>query len=284
MAEAVQTIPRVFLGEALRQLRDSSKKTLDDAARAAGKDRARLIKVLDGKATLTAAELDALVAFLEATPAQREEIVALGVEARKKPAGSLYMDLVEGSHRRVAWLEAMAHDIWQYEKGIYPHLLQSPTYVRELMIGYRGIWWEGSEEELENRVTYRLERQRQVFEADHPKQVEIMFTADTLDAMVGGSEVMREQRGYVLDLMDQYPNLTVRIVPVETKGNPAQSGPLTMLRFGEALQPVGFLPTVYGPSAYYDRVTDTERIMRAFNKIRELAWSPEKTREHLEKG
>ena len=59
MAEAVQTIPRVFLGEALKQLRADSGKTLDDAAKAAGKDRARLIKVLEGKATLTADELDA---------------------------------------------------------------------------------------------------------------------------------------------------------------------------------------------------------------------------------
>ncbi|OLT11066.1 hypothetical protein BJF78_27805 [Pseudonocardia sp. CNS-139] len=84
--------------------------------------------------------------------------------------------------------------------------------------------------------------------------------------------------------MDRYPHLTVRIVPVEAKGNPAQHGGLTMFRFGEALQPVGFLPTVYGPSAYFDRVTDTERIMRAFNKLRELAWSPEETRSHLEKG
>ncbi|OLT11067.1 hypothetical protein BJF78_27810 [Pseudonocardia sp. CNS-139] len=183
----------MFLGEALRQLRDSSRKTLDDAARAAGKDRARLIKVLDGKATLTAAELEALATFLEATPAQRDEIMALGVEARKKPTGSLYTDLVEGSHRRVAWLEAMAKDIWEYEKGIYPHLVQSPTYVRAVLLASRGIWWEGSDEELENRVTYRLERQRQVFEAERPKQVEILFTSDTLDAVVDGPDVMREQ-------------------------------------------------------------------------------------------
>ena len=43
-----------------------------------------------------------------------------------------------------------------------------------------------------------------------------------------------------------------------------------------------FLPAVYGPSVYYDKVADTERIMRAFNKLRELAWSPEETRRRLE--
>ncbi|MGQ0838150.1 helix-turn-helix domain-containing protein [Actinokineospora sp.] len=282
MGEAVQTIPRVFLGEALRQLRADSKKTLDEAAKAAGKDRARLIKVLDGKATLTADELEALATFLEASPARRLEIMALGVEARRKPTGNPYMDLGQGSYRRVAWLEAMAKDIWAYEKGIYPHPIQSPAYIRALMVASRGIWWEGSSDELENRVTFRVERQRLIFEAEKPKQVEVLFTNDALDGIVGDQDVMRDQKKYVLDAMNNYPHLTVRIVPVEAKDNPAQHGGLAMHRFGEVLRPVGFLPVVYGPSTYYDTVMDTERILRAFNKLRELAWSPEDTRSHLE--
>ena len=283
MAEAVQTIPRVFLGEALRQLRADSKKTLDDAAKAAGKDRARLIKVLDGKATLSGDELDALVDFLGAPATRRTEILALGVEARKKPTGSPYMDLVEGSFRRIAWLESMAKDIWTYEKGIYPYLIQSPEYVEALMCTGEGIWWEQSEGDARaNRVAFRLERQRLVFEAPEPKQVEVMFTDDTVVAQVGGPEVMRKQREHVLSVIDRYHNVVVRVVPAAAGDNPAQQGGLSMLRFGDLLRPVGLLPVVYGPSTYFDKVADTERIMRAFNKLRELALSPEQTRRFLQ--
>ncbi|HEU0087329.1 MAG TPA: helix-turn-helix transcriptional regulator [Pseudonocardiaceae bacterium] len=282
MAEAVQTIPRVFLGEALKQLRADSKKTLDGAAQAAGKDRARLIKVLDGKATLLAEELEALVDYLEASPTRRKEILALGVEARKRPTDSPYTDLVEGSYRRVAWLEAMAKDIWIYEKGIYPYLIQSPEYIDTLMGASEGIWWDESGDERSNRVAFRLERQRLVFEAEKKKHVEIMFTDDALAAEVGNAEVMRKQRQHVLRVIDEYANLTVRIVPVTTRDNPAQHGGLSMLRFGEVLRPVGFLPVVYGPSTYFDKTTDTERLLRAFNKLRELALSPEETRRYLE--
>jgi hypothetical protein len=282
VAEAVQTIPRVFLGEALKQLRADSKKTLDGAATAAGKDRARLIKVLDGKATLTAEELESLVDYLEALPTRRSEILALGVEARKRPTDSPYTDLVEGSYRRVAWLEAMARDIWIYEKGIYPYLIQAPEYIDALMGASEGIWWDGSDDERSNRVAFRIERQRLVFDAVEKKQVEIMFTEDAIIAEVGSAEVMRRQRDHVLNVIDKYPNLSVRIVPATARDNPAQHGGLCMLRFGEVLRPVAFLPVVYGPSTYFDQVGDTERILRAFNKIRELALSLEETRRYLE--
>jgi transcriptional regulator with XRE-family HTH domain len=282
VAEAVQTIPRVFLGEALKQLRADSGKTLDDAAKAAGKDRARLIKVLEGKATLTADELDALVAFLKASQTRRKEIMALGVEARKKPTGSPYMDLVEGSYRRIAWLEAMASDIWVYEKGIYPYLVQSDEYINALMLAAEGIWWEELNKDRAIRVAFRIERQRLVFESKEPKQVEILLTDDALIAEVGSPEIMHKQKRHVLAVMDKYPNVNVRIVPTRARGNPAQHGGLSMLQFGEVLRPVGFLPVVYGPSTYFDKVADTERILRAFNKLRELALSPEETRGYFE--
>jgi transcriptional regulator with XRE-family HTH domain len=282
VSEAVQTIPRVFLGEALKQLRADAKKTLDAAAAAAGKDRARLIKVLDGKATLTAEELDALAKFLEATPARRRELLALGVEARKRPTENPYTDLVEGSYRRVAWLEAMAKDIWVYEKGIYPYLIQSPEYIDSLMNVGEGIWWDEAGNESLNRAAFRKERQRIVFDSTAEKDVEVLFTADALTAEVGGPQVMRAQRDHTLRVMDRHENLTVRIVPTTARDNPAQQGGMTMLRFGEVLRPVGFLHVVYGPSTYFDKATDTDRLARAFDKVRELALSPEETRKYLE--
>ncbi|MDQ3403163.1 MAG: Scr1 family TA system antitoxin-like transcriptional regulator [Actinomycetota bacterium] len=283
MGQAVQTIPRVFLGEALKQLRSDAGKTLDDAAKSVGKDRARLIKVLEGTATLSAEELRSLVDFLDAPPGVRDEIIALGVEARKRPSDSPYIDLGPGSHRRIAWLEAMAKDIWIYDKGIYPHLVHSPEYVDALMGASENIWWEDvSGKERANRAAFRLERQRMVLDPEKHKQIDLMFTDDALTAEVGSPEIMRIQLAHVIRVINEYPNVTIRVVPGNVRDNPAQHGGLTMLRFGDVLRPVGFLPVVYGPSTYFDKVADTERLLRAFNKLRELALSPEKTWEFLE--
>ena len=57
MAAGVPTIPRLFLGQALRRLRDQSGLKLDDVAASIGKDRSRLAKLFDGKGSITADEL-----------------------------------------------------------------------------------------------------------------------------------------------------------------------------------------------------------------------------------
>jgi len=282
MAVGVQTIPRVLLGEALKQLRTEAGVTLDAAAQVVGKDRPRLVKVLDGKATLSTEELEALVDFLGAKDPARAEILTLGIQARKRATGTPYMDLAPASFRRLAWLEAMARDIWIYENGVFPSFVQSPAYAEAVLRTTAGIWWDQADD-IADLVAFRLERQRRILESDSPKRLEVMFTDGTLSAGFGGPEVMHDQLKYLLGAIDRHQNLTVRIVPVAAVGNPVHGGGLIMLRFGELLRPVGFLPVVYGPSVYLDDTSDTERIMRAFNRLRDIALSPQATRLLLEK-
>lgn len=279
MAKAIPTLPRVFLGAALRQLRADANKSLDDCAHAVGKDRPRMVKVFDGNSSLSTEELEALVDFLGAEPDRRREILRLGIDARKRSGPSPYTDLAPGSFQRLALLEALASDIWEYERGVFPAYLQSPEYVEALMDASDGIWWESSETERSKRVAFRVERQRTVFDPERPKQIDVFFSDDTLIAEVGSPAVMRHQLQHVLDLIDRNRHLTVQIVPNEGRNNPVQQGGLVIFRFGDSLRPVGFLSVPYGPSTYFDAAVDTERMTRAFNKIRELAYTPERTRD-----
>ncbi|KAA2250139.1 helix-turn-helix domain-containing protein [Solihabitans fulvus] len=281
MVEAVPTLPRVFLGEALKQLRADAGKSLDECAAVVGKDRARLVKVLDGKSTLSAEELAALLDFLGVKRVQRKEIMTLGLDTRKRATGAPYLDLAPGSWRRIALLEALASEVWSYDKGIFPYLVQAPEYVHALMDISDGIWWDTDETERANKAEFRLERQRAVLEADKPKTVDLFFTDDALLTEVGGPGVMRAQLAHLLRLVDERKNVTVRIVPCAAPDNPAQYGGITVFHFGDLLRPVGFLPVAYGPSAYFDKAHDTERLTRALNKIREIAYSPRQTKKIL---
>src|SRR5690242_8541352 len=128
MAAGVLTVPRLFLGEALKRLRRESGKTLDETASAIGKSRARLINVLEGKGTLTAEELDNLLTFLDTTPKQKAELLKLGTEARKRPTRRPYTDLLPSPYERIADLQSMATEICWYERGVIPGLLQIPEY------------------------------------------------------------------------------------------------------------------------------------------------------------
>ncbi|MEU5853332.1 DUF5753 domain-containing protein [Saccharopolyspora shandongensis] len=169
---------------------------------------------------------------------------------------------------------------------MFPALVQSPAYVEALMELSQGIWWdEAADQERLDRVAIRLERQRRAFESEKDKEVHLLFTDD---AVVGSSEVMREQVAYILSMVDAQPRLTVQVVPAAARNSPAQHGGLTLFGFGEVLRTVGSLPVVYGPATYFDKEPDTRCLERAFGKLCELALSPSETvdfmRRKLQKG
>ncbi|GAA1984435.1 helix-turn-helix transcriptional regulator [Amycolatopsis minnesotensis] len=272
------TVPRLFLGEALRRLRAESGKTLDEAAAATGRNRIQLIRVIDGKGTITADELEQLLDFFGATPKQKRELLALGVEARKRASRRPYTDLLPGAYERFTDLESMASEIWRYEVGEIPALLQIPEYIEAQMMMADGVWWQSSWEERRNRITFRLERQKLVMEAEQPKAIRFIITDDALRTPIGGTGIMTRQLEHILRVIDEHPNVTVQVLSATEPQNPARSGGLILLHFGELLRPVGFLPVVYGPSTYFDEPEDTGPLMRVFGKLEGLALSPDESR------
>ena len=278
MPDAVPTVPRLFLGEALKQLRAASGLRIDDLAAALGKDRARLSRVLDGRGTLSVEELGQLLDLLEAPQQQRRELLALGVEARKRPSRRPYTDLLPRGYERLADLESMATKIWCYEAGIIPGLLQIPEYIEGLMTDGDGIWWESSWEERRNRISFRLERQKLTMAAQPPKSLHFIITDTALWTEVGGPDTMRRQMEHLLRVIDEKSNTTIQVLAAATPHNPAPFGGLTILHLGAALHPVGFLPVMYGPSTYFDDPIDTARLARAFGRLEALAKGVDESR------
>jgi transcriptional regulator with XRE-family HTH domain len=278
MAGSVPTLPRLFLGQALKRLREESGKKVDDAAACIGKDRSRLVKLYDGKGTLTTDELWRLLEFLGATAKQKRQLMDLGVEARKRATRRPYTDLLPGSYERLADLESMATEIWRYEAGVIPVMLQIPEYIEAQMMAADGIFWQSSWEERRNRITFRLERQKLVMEAERPKTLRFIITDTALHTAVGGSDIMRRQLEHILMLIDEQPNLTVQVVSATDPHNPARWGGVILMHFGDLLGPVGFLPVIYGPSTYFNEPEDTSVLMRVFGRLEGLALSPKESR------
>jgi hypothetical protein len=281
MADSIQTLPRLFLGQALKRLRDQSGLNLDDVA-AAGKDRSRLIKLFDGRGNITAEELTTLLDLLGATPKQKRELLKLGTEARNRATKRPYTDLLPGAYERLADLESMATEIWRYERGDLPSLLQIPEYMEAQMITADGVWWPSSWEERRNRITFRIERQKLVMESEPAKSLRFIITEDTLRTPIGGPEIRRRQLEHILHLIDEHPNLTLQIISATEPQNPARAGDVFLLHFGELLPPVAFLPVVYGPSTYFNEPQDTNIFMRVFGRLEGLAMSPTESRKVVE--
>jgi transcriptional regulator with XRE-family HTH domain len=275
----VPTVPRRFLGDAIRRLRLDSGKTLDEAAGVIGKSRVQLIRVIDGKGTISAQELAALLDFLGADPVEKRELLALGVEARKRSTRRAYTDLLPNGFLRIADLEAMAVEIWNYTRGVIPAPLQTSAYVEAQMAIGDGIWWDPSWEERRNRIDFRLARQRQIMAAEPAKTMRFVISAEALRTEVGNPEVMVEQLTYLVKIIDENPNISIQVIPSTAANNPAPEGGLILLHFREPLRPVGFIPVAYGPSTYLDEPADTHRLSRAFRRLQGLALDAETSRD-----
>jgi transcriptional regulator with XRE-family HTH domain len=285
MAGAVQNMPRRLLGSELKRLRQQADVTVTDAAAAIGKDQSRLSRVEDGRGNLTADELSALMDLFGATKAERTKVLSLGVDARKRePRRRAYVDTVPGSYRRRSDIESQADHILTYERGIFPGLLQCDVYAEAVMAAGDDIWWASSFQERVDRVSFRLDRQRRVFQARPAKKFEFVVTDDALHAEFGGPKVLRRQLEHLLRLIDDRTAISFRLLAATEPSNPAPHGGFTLLRFPEPALPVGFTSVAYGASPYLEDRADTDALARGFDRIREAAFDKAESRLRLERA
>jgi transcriptional regulator with XRE-family HTH domain len=285
LPEAVQTMPRRLLGGELKRLRALAKRSAEEAAAVINKDRSRISRVEDGRSNLTAEELAALLDLYGVTKAERKKLLAMGVEARKRqPKQRAYVDTLPGSYHRISNLEAEASHIFGYEKGIFPGLLQCDVYAEALMAAGDDVWWESSYQERVDRVSFRLDRQRRVLQAEPAKQLEFIITDDALNTEFGGPQVLRRQLEHLLRLLDEHPNLDVRVLSATVADSPAPCGGFAVLRFPEPALPVGLVSVVFGPSPSLDEPADTAALDRAFTRLREMASGKAESRREIEQS
>ncbi|CCH35623.1 helix-turn-helix transcriptional regulator [Actinosynnema sp. NPDC047251] len=280
MGMAEQTVERRQLGLALARLRDEAGKSQLEAGRAINRSAGRISQVEHGKGTLAEDELIRLLDFYDVRGEERRTILALGTASRKRVKPRGYLDVLPQPFQRLAELQAAAEVINWYECGVLPGLLQSPNYIRALLGSADSIFWEASAEETGQRIDFRLGQQRKVLESTSAKAINLVFTEDSLQHVVGGPSVMRGQVLHLLQMMEEHPALDVRVVPNGVPDNPALGGGLVVLDFVDGT-PVAFVSTLYGPYTYYHQPADTEPMRRIFKRVHELALNADDTRSLL---
>ncbi|MBB5806686.1 transcriptional regulator with XRE-family HTH domain [Saccharothrix ecbatanensis] len=275
MGQARQTVERLQLGLALTRLRGRANKSQGEAGAVINRSASRLSQVENGKGALGTEELVKLLDYFGVRGQERETILALGAAARRRSTRRGYVDNLPEPFQRLVELQAAARQINWYECGIVPGLVQSPDYIRAIMRLSNSIYWDSSEAETVERILFREEHQRRVLEIGEPKQIDIVFTEDSLDHVIGDASVMRGQLLHLLQLLERQVN--IRVVPNGTANNPALGGGLVVLDFPQAT-PVSFASVLHGPYTYYDQPEDIEPMQRIFTRVQELALSSEDTR------
>lgn len=193
----------------LKVLRERSGLTTRAAAKRLGTSIATLNRSETGRRMATVAEVSALLAIYGVTGPERTRIMDM-TEERNDPG---WWDV----GKRLNILEALinferqADSIIEYSATLVPGLLQTSDYARTIIrMGAFG------EQEVENRVALRLERQKVLFKSVRPTYRAILDEA-VLRRPHGGSLAMAGQIRWLIDLTNQ-PNIDIRVIPFRRGG------------------------------------------------------------------
>jgi transcriptional regulator with XRE-family HTH domain len=276
MGEARQTFERRRLGLALRRLREQASVSQQEAAERIDKARPRMVELEDGRGVISIADLESLLDLYGVAADERAAVLEVGVQARQRPKRRSTSHLPPGEYQRFADMESNAREADYYEFGLVPGMLQAPGYMRFLFEDANGAWWDASSTEMEERIAFRIGRQKRVMESAEPPRMRFVFTDQVL--LEGfDAAVLREQRRHILSLVTRHENLTVQVLPAAKPGNPARGVGFALFRFGTGAPPVAFPSAAYGPSPYYDEEKVTSTMLRVFERLRELALAPEES-------
>lgn len=215
------TVRRRRLARKLRELREATNLTSDQATKKAGFSRGKLTRMERNEWVFPDQEdIAKLLDVYEVTdPEIREAYMTLARQSRQKGWWVGYRDVL-GSGAYVG-LETEAGTIRTVETLLIPGLLQTESYARAVIRGHGAT----DEETIVRRVEARMLRKQILARPDAPKLWAIIDEA----ALLKVTPDLADQLQHLLDV--QRPNLRVQVLSNRLGPHAAMPGGFTILDF-----------------------------------------------------
>lgn len=263
------TVRRRRLGAELRRRREAAGLKIEEVAEQVEWSESKISRVETGRVGVHPTSVrDMLDLYGVTDEDEREALMNLAREARKRGWWSTYADATPTWFRTFLGLESDAAEIQTYQSLFIPGLLQTEAYARALT---RANQVEDPPEEVERATAVRMERQAVLTKPGAPR-FWVAVDEAALHRPVGGPEVMRDQLHRLLEVGD-LPNVTFQVVPYSAGAYPAMASSFTIFSFLEASDAdVVYLEHQRG-SVYLEKPEDISWYTLAFNHLRVAALS-----------
>ncbi|MGH3587720.1 MAG: helix-turn-helix domain-containing protein [Pseudonocardia sp.] len=232
------TVRKLQLGNELRRLRESAKRTPAEAARELDCAPAKISRLELGQSGVSLGDLRLLLQFYEADAEQVEWLVELSRDNRKRGRWTGHRSVFPQWFRTFVDLERDAEDIKIVETEVVPGLLQTEAYMRVL---YEAGTPFGDPVDVDAATRSRLERQ-EILYRDDPPTVSCVLSESSVRRMVGGRKVMAEQLFHLADLAGRR-RVQIQLWPFDGEipsGTIAQRFMLVRIPTARAAQPFTF--------------------------------------------
>src|SRR5207249_1543677 len=145
------------LALALRRLRDQAGMTADEAAKQVGISKSALSRIENAQVSVMPPVARALLELYGVDEADREALVLVAREARKRGWWQAYDDVLPSWFEVYVGLEAEAAQIQTFQPQLIPGLLQTEDYARAVI---RVEHPDAPDDEVNRRVELRMKRQQ----------------------------------------------------------------------------------------------------------------------------
>ncbi|MFY9774108.1 MAG: helix-turn-helix transcriptional regulator, partial [Trebonia sp.] len=208
-AQSGPTVLRIALGAQLRKYRDASGLTTAEAAEVIRATHSKISRLERGRTTARQRDVADLLNLYGVTDeAERDKLLELTREASVPGWWQQYNDILPRWLELYIGLEKAASIIRSYEMQFIHGLLQTEDYARAVILISNA---SAPTEEVERRVSLRMQRQRLLTQPDAPDFWAVLDEA-ALRRPPDGRAVTRAQLEHLLEITD-LPNVTLQIIP-----------------------------------------------------------------------
>jgi len=271
------TVLRRLLGAQLRRLRERQGITREEAGYAIRASGSKMSRLELGRVGFKERDVtDLLTLYGVTSETDRETLLALAQDANSPGWWHRYGDVLPGWFETYVGLEEAAALVRTYELQFVPGLLQTEDYARAVIaLGNSS----SPPEEIEQRVSLRMTRQKLLARGDAPRLWAVVDEA-ALRRPIGGRDVMRGQIERLIEAT-KLPGVILQVLPFRVGGHTAEAGAFTILRFPESDLPDVVYVEQLTSALYLDRRDDVDAYMEAMERLCVVSAPPDNTAEIL---
>ncbi|MEO3745182.1 helix-turn-helix transcriptional regulator [Plantactinospora sp. B5E13] len=263
--EQAFTLRAQWLGQQLREMRESRKLTLKAVGDFIKRDPSTVSRIESG---MLPARVPEVLAYLDICGIddrqRREDLKTMSEDAWQKGWWDGFTANVASSLIDWIWLESRAAEIYSFQVSVLPSLLQTREYAEALI---RAAHPDATEDQLSRFVDLRMNRQQRL-NGDGPVRLSTIIDEGALRRVVGGPEVMRAQLAHLREVTRRR-HIEVLVLPSEVGAHPSPNGAFDVFRMRSPYPVAGFVSTPAGNLVVEGDKAET--LFQKYDRLRDVA-------------
>lgn len=257
------------LGGYLKELRNDSGKTIEEVAAHLDQDKGTVSRYEGGRLKPKWPVVVMLTNFYDATDEQRERVRELYDAAKNEPKPVRLPSGAPSAFRRLVYETSVAWRMRQVGGLTVPGLLQTEPYIQALHETLLD-----SQAAQPKQFGVRAKRQKRLEPTD-PKPLVYHAIIDEIAVtrQVGGPGVLREQLRHIVDVAENWDNVTVQVVRKEAGDYGCGAGGMTLVDYDDGEPSWAYAESLIG-SQLVENHQDVQRFAKLFDRAARIASEP----------